>query len=44
MNESIDNFIKFKEGKDLMKNLIFNLKKLILLKKSRKFQKIFKRL
>ena len=42
MNESIDNFIKFreKEGKDLKKNLIFNLKKLILLaKKSKKFQK-----
>ena len=30
MNESIDNFIKFreKEGKDLMKNLISNLKKI----------------
>ena len=30
MNESIDNFIKFreKEGKDLKKNLIFNLKKI----------------
>ena len=30
MSESIDNFIKFreKEGKDLKKNLIFNLKKI----------------
>ena len=30
MKESLDNFIKFreKEGKDLMKNLIFNLKKI----------------
>ena len=30
MSESIDNFIKFreKEGKDLKKNLVFNLKKI----------------
>ena len=42
MKVSLDNFIKFreKEGKDLKKNLISNLKKLILLaKKSRKSQK-----
>ena len=45
MSESIDNFIKFreKEGKDLKKNLVFNLKKLILLaKKSKNFKKSLK--